>query len=92
MRGAALASGNTGAQAFTGSVTIYGYSARESAGTPAVASLVLRNGTSAAGAPIAFITLAAGGSQIVSLPGIDCPAGVFADRLTGTSEVVLFVA
>jgi hypothetical protein len=90
MRGAALASGTAGAQVLAGPAILFGYSVRESAGTPAVASLVIRNGTSSAGAPVAFITLPASGSTTITLPEIDCPNGVFVDRLAGTTEVVLF--
>jgi hypothetical protein len=91
MRAAALASGTADAQAFTGQCTLYGYAVRENAGTPAAASLVLRNGTTVTDPPVAFISLAAGGSQVVTLPAVDCTNGVFADRLSGTTELVLYV-
>lgn len=90
MRGSALVAGTAGALALSGPATIYGYSVREIAGTPAVASLVLRNGTSVAGPPVVFITLVASEARTITLPEIDCPNGVYVDRLAGTTEIVLY--
>lgn len=86
-----VASGAADAQAFTGSGTLVGYTVRESAGTPATASLVLRDGTSTAGSVIATISLAASTSQSAELPAVQFDTGVFVDRLAGSTEVVVYV-
>jgi hypothetical protein len=90
-RSIAVASGTAGVQAATGAATLAGYSVRESAGSPLAATVILRNGTSAAGAAVAFIEIGADASQTVTLPAIDCPNGIFVDRVAGTSEIAIFV-
>lgn len=90
-RAAYVTSGSAGAQGVAGAATLYGFSVRENAGTAAVATVVLRNGTTNTDPIIAAIELAADGSQSASLPAIDCPHGIFVDRTAGTSELVLYV-
>jgi hypothetical protein len=84
-------SGAGDVQAVTGSCTLVGYSVRESAGSPAVATLVLRDGTSAAGAFRAGISLAASGVDAQLLPAVEFASGIFVDRVSGTTELVLYL-
>lgn len=86
-----VASGAAGAQAITGVAGLEGFSIRESAGTPAVATVVLRNGTSNSDPAVAFINLAAGETITVKMPEIDCPDGIYVDRVAGTTELALYV-
>lgn len=90
-RSIALASDTVGAQAMAGAATLTGYSVRESAASAAVATVILRHGTSAAAPAIAFIEIGANASQTATLPAIDCPNGIFVDRVAGTSEISIFV-
>jgi hypothetical protein len=71
---------------------LMGWSAGESAGSPAVATAVIRDGTSTSGTPVAIINLAASGGQAVWLgpQGIVCSGGIFLDRVTGTSTFTVF--
>ena len=84
-------SGATGVQAVTGDCELVGFSVRESAGTPAVASVVLRDGTSSAGKSRAFVSLAASGVDTKLLPAIECKTGIFVDRVSGSTELVLYL-
>jgi len=90
-RAIAVASGAGDVQAVTGSGTLVGYSVRETAGSPAAATLTLRDGTSAAGAPCVFISLAASTSLTAISPALDFSLGLFVDRVTGTSEIALYI-
>ena len=89
-RAIAVAAGTGDVQAVTGSGTLVGYSVRETAA--ATATLTLRDGTSAAGAACILISLPASTSQTAISPAIDFSLGLFVDRVTGTSEIVLYVA
>lgn len=75
-----VATGTGDAQAVTGATELHGYSIRESSGTPAVATVILRDGTDATGTPLVFIELAANASETRRLPSIDVSSGVFVDR------------
>lgn len=90
-RAIAVASGTADAQAITGSVTLVGVSVQESAGSPAAASLVLRDGTQASDPGRVLIKLAASESRVIALPALQFDAGVFVDRVAGSSELVLYV-
>jgi hypothetical protein len=70
---------------------LFGYSITETAA--AVATAVIRNGTSTSGAPLAYIGLPASGAQTVWFgpQGIAAPLGIFLDRVTGTTQVVVYV-
>ena len=72
---------------------LLGWTAVESAGTPALATAVIRDGADVNGAPIAYIGLLAsgGGSQWFGPQGIVCPNGIFLDRVTGTTTITVFV-
>lgn len=84
-------SGAAGVQAVTGDCELVGFSVRESAGTPAVASVVLRDGTSSAGASRAFASLAASAADNRLLPAVEFKTGIFVDRTAGSTELVLYL-
>lgn len=67
-----------------------GFSCHETAA--AVATAVIRDGTSVNGTPIAYISLAAAGGQTqwFGPQGIVCPGGIFLDRVTGTTEFTVW--
>lgn len=89
--GVPLASGSASAQAITGPVTLAGLSVRETAGTPAAASFVLRDGTSVTD-PIRYVAkLVASESRTLALPALTFTTGVFVHREAGTTELVLYV-
>lgn len=88
----AVASGTADAQAVTGSCTLLGICVRENAGAPAAAGVILRDGTSTAGAVVVPIKLAAGATVAGPLPAVQFDTGIFVDRESGTSELVLYVA
>ena len=86
-----VATGTGDVQVVTGSVRLTGYSVFESAGTPAAASLTLRDGTSTAGNPLVSVELAANASETRSLgPGLLVGGGVFLDRTAGESTVTVW--
>lgn len=93
-----VASGTGDAQGVSGAtgLRLLGFSVRESAGTPATAEIILRHGTDATGTPIAFVNVQANGngddheSQWFGPEGIDVPNGVFVDRISGETHIVLF--
>lgn len=86
-----VASGSAGVQPLTGAATVLGFSVRENAGTPAAASITIRNGASSSAPAIAVINLSAGSSQTADIPAIDCLSGIFVDRISGTTELVVYV-
>ncbi|WP_116051684.1 hypothetical protein [Amycolatopsis palatopharyngis] len=86
-----VASAATDDQALTGAATLVGLTVRESAGTAAVASVVLRDGTAATDPVIAVVELAANESKVITLPAVAITTGVFVDREAGSSELVLYV-
>ena len=90
-RAIAIATGTADVQGVSGSATVAGYSVRESAGTAAVATVILRNGTAATDPVVALIELAANQSVTASMPAVDCPNGVFIDRVAGETELVLYI-
>jgi len=69
-----------------------GWSISEDAGS--TAAVVIRDGTSASGTPaVAPINCAANGFGMwgISNQGIPCPNGIYVDRVSGTTTVVLYV-
>lgn len=90
-RAIAVATGTADVQGVSGAATLAGYSIRESAGTAAVATVILRNGTTATDPIAALIELAANQSTTATLPAVDCPGGVFVDRVAGETELVLYI-
>jgi hypothetical protein len=84
-------SGSSGVQAVTGDCELVGFSVRESAGTPAPAFVVLRDGTSSAGASRAFASLALSTAYTKMLPAVEFKTGIFVDRTAGSTELVLYL-
>lgn len=80
----------------TGGQVLLGFSVRESAASAAVATIILRKGTSDAGTAIAAIELNPNESAREwwgGVPGgIATPAGVYIDHVAGTADVILFYA
>jgi len=69
---------------------LHGWSVREDAGTPAAAEVELHN-TDANGQMVGAITLAASASQSVFChQGINTPGGIYLNRVTGTTVVVVY--
>lgn len=79
--------------AATANLRLLGYSMKESAGTPAVASVNLRHGVVIGAALLATEELAADGSvtRWFGPNGIACAGGIFVDR-TGEAEIVLYTS
>ena len=92
-RAVALSSASTDVQAVTGRCTLMGWSIHESAGSAAVASLILRDGTSASGAIVAVLELAADGDDHVWFgpDGIRVNGGLYVDRVAGSTEGAVFI-
>lgn len=87
-----LASGTGNVQAFTGSCKLLGWSLRESAGTAAVATVFIRDGTTTSGDIRAVIEL--NGDQSTTMwfgpEGVMCAAGIFVHRSAGSTEGVVY--
>lgn len=88
MPSAQLSSGTADVPIRTGSGRLLGWSIGESAGSAAVASLIIRDGVSASGAILAVIELAADASvtQSVGPAGIPFTDGLYVDRVTGSTQ------
>lgn len=71
---------------------LVGYSITENAGSPAVARLVLRNGTTTGGAEMFDVQIAASSSTVqwFGVTGPRCPLGIFVDRVSGTTKLTLY--
>lgn len=86
-----VASGAADVQGVSGTTTLYGYTVRESAGTPAAATVILRNGTTNTDPIVGIVELAGDNSRADILPAVDCPDGLFIERAAGSTELVLYV-
>lgn len=89
-----VAAGTGDAQVVTGKGRLLGFSARESAGTPAAASFILRDGTSASGTPIVFVNLAASetlNGDYGGINGIEFANGLYLDRVSGTTDLSVYL-
>jgi hypothetical protein len=90
-----IASGTGDVQAFTGPCVLSGFAFRESAGTPAAAKFVLRDGTAATDEMRIPVNLNASEStrdlSIDGGRGIVCHNGIYVDRESGTTEGVVFI-
>lgn len=86
----ASGSGDSAVGTSGSSKVLMGWSVKED--SAAVATLVLRHGTSTSDPIIAVINLAASASETRWLGpnGVNCPNGIFVDRLTGTTTVVIY--
>jgi hypothetical protein len=90
----AVASGTTdvaGVAAGTG-LRLLGYSIHESASSAAVATVIIRNGTSNAGGMLAAEEIAADGAvtRWFGPNGIAAAAGIWIDRVAGETELVIY--
>lgn len=88
---------DTTLEAATNNLKLYGWTVRESAGTAAVATVILRHGALSgsdctAGAVIAFIELAANGSaqQTYAPLGLAVASGVCVDIISGTIDANIY--
>lgn len=72
--------------------TLVGVCIRESAGTPAAAEVLIRNGTTASDPVVCIFDLASNENRVDPLPAVACPDGIFVDRVAGETELVLYVA
>jgi len=90
-----VASGTADVAAVTGAynLRLVGFSIAETASSAAAAEVVLRHGTSASDDPLVAPTnLAADGfGTFWYPPGIPCPNGIYVDRVSGTTTLVLYV-
>lgn len=85
-----VSASGTGSAALTSTDGILrGYSVRETAGSPAAASLRLRDG-SVSGTILAVVALAASESKAQTLPNVRVNAGVYLERVAGSTEVVVY--
>lgn len=86
----AVGTGDAQAVAATRGLRLIGWSVRETAG--AVATLNVVHGTTTSDPVVGVINLAAAQSdtQWCGPDGIDCPNGIFIDRLTGTTLVHIY--
>ncbi len=89
-----VASGTTDAQGITGTwnKVLTGFSVAESAAPAAAAEVILRHGTTDAAAMlVAPINLDANGfGQYVLDPPVVVSSGVYVDRVSGTTTLVLY--
>lgn len=79
--------------AVAGSVAkLYGWSVREAAGSPAVATVIVHAGTDASGPAIGEIELAANGASTewFGPQGVQMRDGIFVEVVAGTVEGVVF--
>ena len=87
----AVASGTADVQGVATPCVLLGICVRENAGTPAAAGVILRDGTSATDPIRVPIKLAANGCIIGGLPAVTFATGIFVDRESGTTELVLYI-
>ena len=87
-----IASTSSDVQVVTGRCVVTGWNLRESAGTPAAAGAVLRNGTTTSDKPIARVNFAGDESAGESYAaGIVCEGGVFLDMESGSVEGEVYI-
>lgn len=86
----AAGTGDEAGVAANTNLRLMGYSIKETAA--GVATLSLLNGASSAGTAVVHLNLAAAGSDTkwFGPQGIPCPLGVWIERLTGTTAVILY--
>lgn len=88
----AVATGTADVQVVSRGCILRGFSIRESAGTPAVATVILRDGTAATDPIVAVIELAANGSVTEYFDdGISISTGVYVDRVAGETEGAVYL-
>ena len=87
-----VATGLGDVQVSTGAQKVSGLSARESGTVATAASFVLRNGTTATAPAVIFVELAADGATNLNYADpIRFPDGIFLDRVSGETQVTVFV-
>lgn len=86
-----IATGTSDVQAYTGPGVLVGCSFRENAGTPAVASIVLRDGTTDTGKIIAVINLLADESMRDNFPDIHFATGLFVEKESGETQGAVYI-
>lgn len=71
---------------------LFGFSCRESDGTPAAAEFIIRHGVADTAPAVIFVNLAANGSQTewFGFDGLPFQNGIFVDRISGTTEISLW--
>jgi hypothetical protein len=76
-----------------GSVTLLGYALTEAAGSPAVASLIIRDGTSASAEIVLPLKFIANETKVhwFGDMGISFDVGIFLDMVAGTVQGSFFV-
>jgi hypothetical protein len=86
----AAGTGDEAGVAATPNMRLMGWSIKETAA--AVATMSILHGASSAGTALAHLNFAASGSdtQWFGPQGIPCPNGVWLERLTGNTAVVLY--
>jgi hypothetical protein len=90
----ALATGTGDVTAHSGAIRLMGWSIAESAVTAAVATVIIRDGTSTAGPIVAVIELAANASdsEFFGPDGLLMGTGVFVDRTAGETQGAVYIA
>lgn len=80
--------------AAAGNLRLMGYSIKEDAASPAEAEAIIRFGATIAGAPLVHINLGPNESvrDWFGPGGIGASGGLFLDRVSGTTDLVLYVA
>ena len=89
-----VASGNTSVQGVnaTTNMRLLGYCVRESSGTPALATLNIRHGTTNSDTIVAPISLLASTTMPVWLgpQGVPMPNGVYVERTSGNATLSIY--
>ena len=87
-----IATGTADAQVSTGSQKVTGLSARESGTVATAASFILRAGTTATAPAIVFVELAGDASVNFNYTDpVKFADGIFLDRVSGETQVTVFV-
>jgi len=88
-----LATATTDVQVMTGSTYLMGFSIKESAGTAAVATLAIRDGTSASAPIVVELELNADQSATMWFgdSGIRIDTGIYVDRIAGETRGAIYV-
>jgi hypothetical protein len=91
MRAVQVTSGTTGVTAVTGGGALVGFSMRTTVGSASTAT-VIRDGVTNAGAILAYAdTSTTNAVTFTPIPAIPFTTGLFVDRTTATSEMVIYV-
>lgn len=69
---------------------LYGYSVTENATISADAQVIIRHGQNVGGIEIFAVKVPASRQSVQFFDGINCPNGIFIDRVSGTTKINLF--